>query len=82
MLKNFKVAIYEIVMEAGAGGLTLPPYKGSTLRGGFGRVFHRITCSGREGHCRECLLQGNCPSKDGFYLPHRPGAAGQAGGGS
>lgn len=61
MIVNFRVAIYEVVLEAGDEGLILPPYKGSTLRGGFGRVFRSITCSMRQKECRGCLLNGSCP---------------------
>lgn len=61
MFMFFKVAIYQVVLEAGNEGLILPPYKGSTLRGGFGRVFRRIACSMREQDCGDCLLKGGCP---------------------
>jgi hypothetical protein len=32
--QNFSCAKYEILLTAGPSGLLLPPYKGSTLRGG------------------------------------------------
>jgi len=41
--------------------LILPPYKGSTLRGGFGSVFRRISCIERNSKsCKKCLLREKC----------------------
>ncbi len=74
MLSNFRVAVYEVVLEAGSEGLSLPPYKGSTLRGGFGRVFRRIACSMRQDECRGCLLKSNCPYAYIFETAPPPGA--------
>jgi hypothetical protein len=40
----------------------LPPYKGSTLRGGFGNVFRRIACSQKQfDNCLPCLIKNFCP---------------------
>ena len=40
----------------------LPPYKGSTLRGGFGGVFRRIACSQKQlADCHPCLIKSSCP---------------------
>ena len=61
MLQKFRVAKYEVVIEAGKKGLNLPPYKGSTLRGGFGGAFQKIVCSQRDKNCKVCLLQAQCP---------------------
>ena len=61
MLQKFRVAKYEVVLEAGKEGLNLPPYKGSTLRGGFGGAFQKLVCSQRDKTCKVCLLHGNCP---------------------
>jgi hypothetical protein len=42
--------------------LTLPPYKGSTLRGGFGIHFKRMVCFQPQAKsCKPCLLRHNCP---------------------
>jgi len=60
-LKDFSFARYRVVLEAGERGLLLPPYKGSTLRGGFGRIFRRIACAQRRGDCRGCMLKEACP---------------------
>lgn len=41
--------------------LILPSYKGSTLRGGFGSVFRRISCIERNSKsCKKCLLREKC----------------------
>ncbi|WP_027365622.1 CRISPR system precrRNA processing endoribonuclease RAMP protein Cas6 [Desulfotruncus alcoholivorax] len=61
MYDQFKIAKYELMLEAGEQGLYLPPYKGSTLRGGFGNAFRRIACAQRAQECLSCLLKINCP---------------------
>lgn len=61
VLEEFRMAKYRIEIEAGERGLNLPPYKGSTLRGGFGSAFLRIACAQRGKSCKECLLTHNCP---------------------
>ena len=40
--------------------LLLPPYKGSTFRGGFGHAFRRITCALKGKECADCLLKEQC----------------------
>lgn len=74
MLENFRVAMYDVILVAEGEGLVLPPYKGSTLRGGFGKVFRRIACSMRQQECRGCLLKGNCPYAYIFETAPPPGA--------
>lgn len=61
LLSMMRIARYRVEIEAGAQGLLLPRYKGSTLRGGFGGVFRRICCAQRRQDCRGCLLQESCP---------------------
>lgn len=61
MFNNFRVAAYRMILEAGSQGLYLPVYKGSTLRGGFGRVFRRVCCSQPSGDCKTCMLAQACP---------------------
>lgn len=58
--------------------VTLPPYKGSTLRGAFGRAFRRIVCAYPESiTCRTCPLFSSCaytyifetaPSEEGAWM--------------
>ncbi len=43
-------------------GATLPPFKGSLLRGAFGHALRRATCSmGPDQGCPDCLLRQVCP---------------------
>jgi hypothetical protein len=51
MSRYFTIAKYRLTLEAGEKGLLLPPYKGSTLRGGFGNAFRRISCALKEANC-------------------------------
>lgn len=47
---------------AARDNLRLPPYKGSTLRGGFGMNFKRMVCfQPQVKSCAPCLLRHNCP---------------------
>jgi CRISPR-associated endoribonuclease Cas6 len=50
----------------------LPPYKGSTLRGGFGTTFRRVVCIARDKECSECLLKGRCVYSYIFETPVPP----------
>jgi len=61
MLSGLRIASYRFSIQA-QEELHLPPYKGSTLRGGFGVALKRVACYQRKGGpCRTCLLKGNCP---------------------
>lgn len=40
--------------------LQLPPYKGATLRGGFGTVFKETVCVVDHRDCARCLLRAQC----------------------
>ena len=40
--------------------LCLPSYKGSMLRGGFGRAFRRSVCISRNKVCTDCLISQTC----------------------
>ena len=61
MLDKLKIAKYRFTLEA-RGQLRLPPYKGSTLRGGFGQVFKSTVCFQPEAKsCGSCLLRQKCP---------------------
>lgn len=59
--EGFFLSRYEVTLEAGPGGLHLPPYKGSFLRGGLACSFRRLVCGRPEAECRTCLLRHNCP---------------------
>jgi hypothetical protein len=38
----------------------LPPYKGSTFRGGFGVALKQVVCALRRQGCPACLLRRQC----------------------
>jgi len=40
--------------------LILPPYKGSTFRGGFGHAFRHAVCIEQEKKCPECSVRSKC----------------------
>lgn len=50
--------------------MILPPYKGSTLRGGFGSAFRRFCCGQKQlAECGGCLLKEACP----YHFIFEPG---------
>jgi len=49
--------------------LQLPPYKGSTLRGGFGAVFKETVCVVDHRDCARCLLRSRCAFPYVFDTP-------------
>jgi CRISPR-associated endoribonuclease Cas6 len=49
--------------------LILPPYKGATLRGGFGYVFKRVVCAIKNKECADCLLKEKCIYSYVFETP-------------
>ena len=40
--------------------LILPPYKGSTIRGGFGHVLRSALCVERQTECADCVNKNGC----------------------
>jgi hypothetical protein len=74
MLDRLRIAKYRFVLEP-VEPMTLPPYKGATLRGGFGRAFKRMTCSRpRGGVCRDCAEGERCAYSYVFETPVPPGS--------
>ncbi len=47
----------------------LPPYKGSTFRGVFGRALKKVTCALKQQECTTCLLNKNCVYVQIFETP-------------
>lgn len=72
--QGFTCARYEILLTAGPLGLLLPPYKGSTLRGGFARAFQRLVCVKKDYTCSRCLLKETCPYHLVFETSPPPGS--------
>lgn len=54
--------------------IILPPYKGSTLRGGFGNAFKKIVCALKEKDCPGCILKERCVYSYVFETPPPDGA--------
>jgi len=63
-----KISIYELEIIA-QDKMLLPPFKGSTLRGGFGSVFKSLTCA-TPGLCQKtCKAGDHCPYGYIFETP-------------
>ena len=59
-LQNFRLARYRLTLTA-LSTITMPPYAGSTLRGGFGHAFRKMVCTQGPIDCRDCTLKAACP---------------------
>lgn len=74
-LGGLRVARYRIVLKA-REQLLLPPYKGSTMRGAFGRAFRRVSCRVDCGSdldlCPSCNQREACPYVYVFETPPPP----------
>ncbi|MDI6783582.1 MAG: CRISPR system precrRNA processing endoribonuclease RAMP protein Cas6 [bacterium] len=63
-----ELGIFDLKLNA-ITELHLPPYKGSTLRGGFGHAFKSIVCSSPD-KCRDaCIQKDKCPYGYIFETP-------------
>ena len=58
-LPDLRVARYRFALEP-LETIHLPPYKGSSLRGGFGHALKRLVCYHSHGVCQECGLGNDC----------------------
>jgi len=54
--------------------LYLPEYKGSTLRGGFGKALKGAVCITKDKECRNCLFEEKCAYSYIFETPPPEGA--------
>lgn len=60
ILKQFLIGKYHFELLA-RENITLPPYKGATLRGGFGVTFRHICCVNKKtNNCEKCILKEKC----------------------
>ncbi|MCL6451210.1 MAG: hypothetical protein K6T75_07965, partial [Acetobacteraceae bacterium] len=78
MLEALRLARFSLVLRA-EEELWLPPYQGSTLRGGFGSAFRRVACSraaqrGPLPDCHGCALGSVCPYAYVFETAPTPGS--------
>ena len=60
LLQNFRLARYHIILTA-LSTIVMPPYAGSTYRGGFGHAFRKMVCTQGPIDCRDCTLKVVCP---------------------
>lgn len=67
-LHHFKFAKFLFLLRA-LENISLPAYKGSTLRGGFGHAFKKVVCVNRERVCNTCLLKEKCVYSYVFETP-------------
>ncbi len=58
-MKAFRIARFSFELEA-LDEIFLPPYKGSTLRGGSGHSFKKTVCALKSQDCDSCLLRKKC----------------------
>jgi CRISPR-associated endoribonuclease Cas6 len=56
---KIEVGRFQFILKA-TEPISLPPYKGSTLRGGFGTAFRRVVCVMKGKECAQCLLKSKC----------------------
>lgn len=58
-MEKFKIAKFKFEAIA-REKILLPPYKGSTFRGGFGHVLKKTICVNKGQECESCLLKERC----------------------
>ena len=73
MLDKLRIASYRFVLEP-IEPMSLPPYKGATLRGGFGQAFKRMACiqPQPDGLCSGCQEREHCAYSYVFETPVPP----------
>ncbi|MGA2782869.1 MAG: CRISPR system precrRNA processing endoribonuclease RAMP protein Cas6 [Smithella sp.] len=65
---KIEVGRFQFILKA-TEPILLPPYKGSTLRGGFGTAFRRVVCVMKGKECAQCMLKGTCVYSYVFETP-------------
>lgn len=67
-IKHFKLGKFKFIANP-KNKLYLPPYKGSTLRGGFGQALRKTVCITKYKECKNCLLKQKCIYSSIFETP-------------
>ena len=67
-LLHFRFAQFKFFLKA-LNCISLPVYKGSTLRGAFGSTFKKVVCVTREKICNSCMLKEKCVYSYVFETP-------------
>ena len=72
-MDKLKIASYRFVLKP-LEPMSLPRYKGATLRGGFGQAFKRMACSrsSSAGTCKDCSERDRCAYSYVFETPVPP----------
>ncbi len=65
MSDNLSLARFTFHLKAKTP-ILLPPYKGSTLRGGFGHAFKRVVCTIKMARLEALLRQAGHQNEDGW----------------
>ena len=65
---TLEFARYRLLLRA-QDEISLPPYKGSAFRGGFGHALKRVACFNRGAECSECSCRHNCVYSRVFESP-------------
>jgi len=68
-LEHLWFGAYEISAEV-LTSMSLPPFKGSTLRGGLSRALRELCCVRPKGSCRTCPLRTACVYSRTFESPN------------
>ena len=67
-LSHFRFAQFQFLVKT-IDHVSLPAYKGSTLRGGFGHAFKQVVCANKQKICDSCLLKEKCVYSYVFETP-------------
>jgi len=73
MLEKLRLAKYRFLLQI-VEPMTLPPYKGGTLRGAFGHAFKRMACVQPGAQCSACQQVARCAYSYVFETPVPPGS--------
>lgn len=71
MLDKLEITRYRFVL-APLEPISLPPFKGSALRGAFGHAFKRMVCLQHGAHCNSCQESARCAYSYVFETPAPP----------
>jgi hypothetical protein len=67
-VRAFKISRFTFHLEA-KESISLPPFKGSTLRGAFGHAFKNTACALKRQKCDSCILSEKCIYSYVFETP-------------
>jgi hypothetical protein len=68
-LKGIRVAQLRVVLESNQDKVRLPPFLGSTLRGGLAMALKKTVCALKASSCMDCILKERCAYSYIFETP-------------